>query len=113
MGYLVNAVERYRIRFFGKSTEGPKDLRAWLYLYGPGHKTGLVGTIGFYPPETLATQQDRLDNLGRPQGNMAVTEIGAIIDMLRNEKPIHLHWSDRWQQLWLDTEKEPIGEEES
>jgi hypothetical protein len=44
---------------------------------------------------------------------MAISEIGAVTDLLRNEKPIHVHWSERWQQLWLDTDKEPVGEEES
>ncbi len=113
MGHFVNTVERYRIRFFGRSTEGLKDIRAWLYLYGPGHETGVVGTIGFYPPKILATQRDKLDELGRPQGNMAVTELATVMDMLRNEHPIHVHWSDKWQQLWLDTEREPVGEGEA
>jgi len=99
MGYFVNTVERYRIRYFGAGEKGPKDLRAWLYLYGPGHKTGVVGTIGFYPPEALAGKQDQVDGLGRPQGHMAITEIAAVTDMLRNEKPIHIHWSDQWKQL--------------
>jgi hypothetical protein len=113
MGYFVYMVERYRIRYFGKSTSGPKDLKAWLYLYGSGHKTGVVGTIGFYMPEGLETKQDQLDGLGRPQGNMSITEIVAVMDMLRNEKPIYVHWSELWKQVLLDTSSEPVGEEET
>ena len=113
MGYFVNMVERYRIKYYGKSTSGPKDLKAWLYLYGPGHKTGVVGTIGFYPPEVLETKQDQLDGLGRPKGNMSVTEIVAVMDMLRNEKPIYVHWSESWKLVFLDTSTEPVGEEET
>jgi len=113
MSYFVNTVERYRIRFYGRSDKGPQDVKAWLYLYGSGHKTGVVGTIGFYRSEALATKQDQLDGLGRPQGHMDIAEIGAVTDMLRSEKPIYVHWSESWQQVWLDTEKEPVGEEEA
>ena len=112
MGYFVNTVESYRIRYFGASSMGPADLKAWLYLYGPGHKTGLVGTIGFYAPEALASKQDHLDGLGRPRGHMDINEITGVMDMLRHERPIHVHWSEQWQQLLLDTEKEPVGEQE-
>ena len=38
MPYFVNMVDRYRIRYYGKSTSGPEDLKAWLYLYGSGHE---------------------------------------------------------------------------
>ena len=113
MAYFVNMVERYRIRFFGNSTSGPKDLKAWLYLYGSGHQTGVVGTIGFYPPEVAATKQDSLDGFGRPRGNMSVAEVTAVMDMLRNEKPIYVHWSESWKQVFLDTGSEPVGEEET
>ncbi len=113
MGNFVSMVDRYRIRYYGKSASGPKDLKAWLYLYGSGHKSGVVGTIGFYPTDVLETKQDQLDGLNRPQGHMCITEIGAVMDMLRNEKPIYIHWSESWKQVWLDTSSEPVGEEES
>jgi len=113
MGYFVNMVDRYRIRYYGKSTSGPEALKAWLYLYGGGHERGVVGTVGFYPPDALETKQDRLDGLGCPQGYMAIAEIGAVMDMLRNERPIYVHWSESWKQLWLDTGAEPVGEEET
>jgi len=113
MGYFVNMVDRYRIRYYGKSTSGPEDLKAWLYLYGSGHDTGVVGAIGFYPPDVLESKQDRLDGLGRPRGHMSITEIGAVMDMLRNEKPIYVHWSESWKQVWIDTSSEPVGEEET
>jgi len=113
MGYFVNMVERYKIRFYGKSASGPKDTKAWLYLYGPGHETGVVGAIGFYQPDVVETKQDQLDGLGRPRGHMSITEIAAVMDMLRNEKPIYVHWSESWRQVLLSTSSEPVGEEET
>ncbi len=113
MGYLVNMVDRYRIRYYGKSTPGHDNSKAWLYLYGSGHEAGIVCAIGFYPDDVLESKQDRLDGLGHPRGHMPITEIGAVMDMLRNEKPIYIHWSESWKQVWLDTGSEPVGEEES
>lgn len=113
MPYFVNQVERYRLQFYGASSSGLSDLRAWLYLYGSGNTTGVVGTIGFYPPETLAHRQDAVDGLGRPQGNMSVNELVAVMDMLRMEKPVYVHWSENFRQVLLDTGPEPAGEEES
>jgi hypothetical protein len=43
---------------------------------------------------------------------MSITEIASVMDMLRNEKPIYVHWSEIWKQVFLDTEKEPVGEQE-
>ncbi len=61
----------------------------------------------------FASKQDQLDGLNRPQGHMCITEIGAVMDMLRNEKPIYIHWSEIWKQVWLDTSSESVGEEET
>ena len=61
----------------------------------------------------IATKQDRLDGFERPQGNMSITEIVEVLDMLRNEKPIYVHWSENWKQVWLDTSAEPVGGEET
>ena len=113
MGYFVKPVEKYRIRYLGRGDEAPEDLKAWLYLYGPGPGNPVVGTIGFYPPDVLPAKHDQLDGLGRPQGNMSITDIVGVMDMLRNDKPVYMHWSEIWKQVWLDTAKEPVGEEES
>jgi len=113
MSKSVNMVDRYRIRFYGNSSSAREGLKAWLYLYGNGHKSGVVGSIGFYTENALSGRQDRLDDLGRPEGNMSITDVVAVMDMLRNEKPVYVHWSESWKQVWLDTSAEPVGEEES
>lgn len=112
MDYVVNRVDHYRVRHYGTSAFGPQDLKGWLCLYGSGHVTGVVGTIGFYRPEALEARQDWIDPLGRPQGHMPITELAAVLDMLRNERPVYLHWSEAWRQTWLDTRAEPVREAE-
>jgi hypothetical protein len=96
----------------GPST-APTGLRAWLFLYGKGNSTGVVGTIGFYTPEIIKESQDELDGAGRPQGKMPIAELGAVVEMLRGGKDIYVHWSEMWKQVWLDSDAKPMTEEES
>jgi hypothetical protein len=106
----------YKIRFYGRSQSAEeKDRRAELLLGGSeDESTGaLIARILFWPPEVADTKQDRLDADGRPEGNMSITEVGAVIDMLRYEKPIYIVWDVRMSRLLLQTGQEPVGEEES
>ncbi|HEX8088064.1 MAG TPA: hypothetical protein VF762_04385 [Blastocatellia bacterium] len=114
---MVNyEVLEYKLRFYGRSQSAQeKDRRAELLLGGRGDEsTGpLVGRIFFYTSETLEAKQDRLDADGRPEGNMSISEIGAVVDMLRYEKPIYIVWDVRMNRVLLQTGQEPVGEEES
>jgi hypothetical protein len=114
---MVNyEVLEYKLRFYGRSESAPeKDRRAELLLGGRSDEsTGpLIGRIFFYTPETLEAKQDRLDADGRPEGNMSISEIGAVVDMLRYEKPIYIVWDVRMNRVLLQTGQEPVGEEES
>jgi hypothetical protein len=112
MDYVVNRVDHYRVRHHGTSAHGPQGPKAWVCLYGSGHATGVVGTIGFYGPEALEGRQDWLDPLGRPQGHMPIDELPAVLDLLRNERPVFVHWSESWRQTWLDTRDEPARDAE-
>jgi hypothetical protein len=113
---MVNyEVLEYKVRFYGRSQSAEaKDRRAELLLGGRGDEpTGpLVGRIVFWPPEVADTKQDGLDADGRPEGNMSITEIGAVVDMLRYEKPIYIVWDVRMNRVLLQTGQEPVGEEE-
>jgi hypothetical protein len=114
---MVNyEVAEYKIRFYGRSSSADeKDKMAELILAGRSDEQAgaLVGRVFFWPPEVVATKQDRLDERGQPEGNMAITEIGAVIDMLRFEKPVYIVWDVRSSRLLLQTGQEPVGEEES
>jgi hypothetical protein len=114
---MVNyEVLEYKLRFYGRSQSAEeKSIRAELLLGGrPDESIGpLVGRIFFYTPEIAEAKQDRLDADGRPEGNMSISEIGAVVDMLRYEKPIYLVWDVRMCRVLLQTGQEPVGEEES
>jgi hypothetical protein len=114
---MVNyEVLEYKLRFYGRSRSAEEtDKRAELLLGGRGDESAgrLIGRIFFWPPEVAETKQDRLDYEDRPEGNMSITEIGAVVDMLRYEKPIYIVWDVRMSRLLLQTGQEPVGEEES
>jgi hypothetical protein len=106
----------YKIRFYGRGQSAEaKDKRAELLLGGnDDESTGpLVARIFFWPSDVVETKQDRLDEDGRPEGNMSITEIGAVIEMLRYEKPIYIVWDVRTNRVLLQTGQEPVGEQES
>lgn len=109
-------VIEYKIRFYGRSLSGDeKDKMAEILLAGRSdHALGsLIGRVFFWPAEIASTRQDRLDERGRLEGNMIITEIGAVIDMLRFEKPVYIIWDVRNSRMLLQTGQEPVGEEES
>ena len=111
--YIVYKVDTFKVRFYGNSKDAPENLRAWIYLYGKQNPTGVVGTIAFYPDALLATKSDRVDGLGRPQGNMASSELTSVLDMLRNGKDVYVHWSHLWKQTWLDSSDDKMTDDES
>jgi hypothetical protein len=114
---MVNyEVLEYKLRFYGRSRSAEEsDRRAEILLGGRGDEStgSLIGRIFFWPSEIADTKQDKLDSDGRPEGNMAITEIGAVVDMLRYEKPIYIVWDVRMSRVLLQTGQEPVGEEES
>jgi hypothetical protein len=108
-------VAEYKIRFYGRSwSADDKDKIAELVLAGRSDEPigALIGRVFFWSAEVAAAKQDRLDERGRPEGNMSITEIGAVIDMLRFEKPVYIVWDVRNNRMLLQTGQEPVGEEE-
>jgi hypothetical protein len=104
----------YKIRYGRSQSAEDKDRRAELLLGGrsDGSTGSLIARIFFWPPEVAQAKQDRLDADGRPEGNMSITEVGAVIDMLRYEKPIYIVWDVRMNRVLLQTGQEPVGEGE-
>src|SRR5215216_352566 len=99
----------YKIRFYGHSQSAQeKDKRAELLLGGSENEStgALIARIFFWPPEVVETKQDRLNDDGRPEGNMSITEVGAVINMLRYEKPIYIIWDVRMNRVLLQTGQE-------
>ena len=53
-----------------------------------------------------------LCNLLNMNSKFHATPTSYVIDMLRNEKPVYVHWREP-NTAYISTSREPIGEEES
>ena len=117
MANITYEVTKYHIRYHGTSAHAKNtDIRARVMLTGatPGK---ILAYLDFYPSDVVGSKQDRLQNASSAtptmQAYLSIDEIGPVLDMLRNEEPIYITWIDHYQQVWLDTAAEPVGEEES
>jgi hypothetical protein len=118
MADITHQVKTYFLEFLGTSTDAEdKDRRARILLFSTGKGDKVVADISFYQPQKLWMKKDRLENAGKKSstiiGNMAVDELGPVVDMLRTEEPVYVVWLEEHQQLSLRTHLEPIGEEEA
>ena len=69
----------------------------------------MAGVIDFFDPKTTLPE-DRNEELIRMA--LPSDQLSAIVDILRNEKPIFLEWQKSLQNAYLATSQEPVGEGE-
>lgn len=108
-------IKKYDVRISGNSVEAPHNVRhnkARIQLYGirGNSSEAHVGTILFHDKDALGKYRDSLSR-EVPWGHMRIDDLGAVLDLLRQEKPIYSQWSDGYKRFSLDTGKEDIGEE--
>ena len=115
MAVTASQIAAYRIHFYGRSrAAGDQEKKAEIFLIGMDNPQlgPCVGRLLFYSPDVADTKQDNLDSDGRPEAHLSITEIGAVLDVLRNEKPLSIMWDDQRKLVWLATGQEPVGEAE-
>ncbi|MEM7657444.1 MAG: hypothetical protein AAF399_15025 [Bacteroidota bacterium] len=101
-------IKHYAIRFHGGPQGSGSGIRTQIHLFDD--KNRMVGAVDFYEQGhslPIDSKQDQLIRLSLPSD-----QAFAIIDMLRNEKPIFLEWQERLQNGYLGTSQEPVGEGE-
>ncbi|MEO1449785.1 MAG: hypothetical protein AAFV07_09645 [Bacteroidota bacterium] len=101
------SIHTYAIRFHGGLKGEGTGIRAHIHLFDSQNK--MVGRIDFYDPK-LTLPADRND--GMIHMSMSADQIHAVVDVLRNEKPIYLQWQKTLQNAYLGTGQEPVGEGE-
>ncbi|MEL6671340.1 MAG: hypothetical protein AAFR61_04085 [Bacteroidota bacterium] len=100
-------IKNYAIRFYGGPKGSDEGIRARVHLFDDQNK--MVGGVDFYDsgfemPVDIAEPQIRM--------SMPAGQIYAVVDILRNEKPIFLEWQAGLNQGYLGTSQEPVGEGE-
>ncbi|MFC1829338.1 hypothetical protein ACFL0O_06990 [Thermodesulfobacteriota bacterium] len=98
-------ITEYKYGFF--NGEAFKDKRMVTHLYQDDRH---IAIINFQNEFNIPHTDDR----GTISLYYRMEDLTGVIDMLRNEKPIFLHYDDRPKnaQAMLTTSKEPVGEGE-
>lgn len=101
------AIHTYAIRFHGGPKGAGDGIRGHVHLFDTHNK--MVGRIDFYDP-SLTLPADKKDEMIHM--SMPADQIHAVVDVLRNEKPIYLQWQETLKNAYLGTGQEPVGEGE-
>jgi hypothetical protein len=97
-------VEKYHVLFYG-SPEGYMNKRAQIALFEGGD---IVGFIRFHDPGMPFPDERESD--GKVFMHLPSDMLGAVIDVLRNERPIDIDF--RSGRAFLGTALEVVGEAE-
>lgn len=82
-------------------------VQANIVLYG---SAGYMGALWFYDDPAVLPDPER-HSPGVYSLHFRMRDFPHIVDMLRNEKPIYLHWDDSFPtNTRISTTKEPVGE---
>ena len=100
-------VKNYAVRFHGGPEGSGKGIRAQIHLFNDNNK--MVGAIDFYDDGVLLPT-DSLEPMIRM--SMPASQVYAVVDLLRNEKPLFLEWQKGLKNAYLATSQEPVGEGE-
>ena len=100
-------IKQYAIRFHGGPEGSGSGIRAQIHLFDSQNR--MVGAVDFYE-DSHSLPEDSQQELIRMA--MPSSQAYAVIDMLRNEKPIFLEWQATLKNAYLGTSQEPVGEGE-
>ncbi|MBV9469730.1 MAG: hypothetical protein JO316_08130 [Abitibacteriaceae bacterium] len=115
MAVTAHQIAAYRFHFYGHSQSADDtDRKAEIFLISTENSAQgpLVGRLMFYEPEVAATKQDRIDENGRTEAHLSIVALDAVLNVLRNEKPLTIMYDDQCQLAWLASSQEPVGEGE-
>lgn len=112
MAWDIFEIASYKVYEISAKTPGFEKTTAWISLYwGGSEKAKLWFTLGDAAPD--------YPNLAPSSGNPLYyvrfrgTQLPAVLDLLRNEKPVYLHWNTTSTGAFIASGKEPVGEGEA
>jgi hypothetical protein len=83
-----------------------------VWLFGTSAQT--VGFLRFYRDGIAMPANEFRTDLGHPLLSYRFDALPAVVDVLRNEKPLYLTWFDNTTRRFasIGTSREPVGETE-
>jgi len=103
-------VDTYQLRIYSSrsSTDlNPARADAIVFLY---HQSTYRGVLRFYPDGTALPPGSHDATAGTVTIHLNQSQFDSVVDILRNEKPVHLYGSPTYNFLLIGSE--PVGEEE-
>lgn len=113
MPWRYYKIKSYKAVSVSAQTPGYEKTSAFITLFWDGNPHArLWFTIGDAAPSLPNSEA----TIGVPPFyyvRFRGDQFSAVLDLLRNEKPVYLHWNDTSKGAFLATTKEPVGEEEA
>jgi hypothetical protein len=108
-------IKKYRFLYHGAGTgKRPNGAtysdRAQIALWG--ENGGLIAVLHFCRDPAFLPDGDTRGSNGIVQSYFLAADFPAVVDLLRNEKPLYLKYDDGANRAWIDSGLEPVGEEE-
>ena len=106
---MHHRIHRYQYEIHNQYTSKGANEHALLYLYDADDN--LAAVVAFVPDDAALDAPEET-----VQGHVAMQlhdrHLPTLVDMLRNEKPVTLSYSETSQVARISTEQEPVGEQE-
>jgi len=112
MAWLYYKINTYRAYSVSAKTPGYENTSAFITLFWGGNPHA---RLWFTKGDADPTLPNGEVDIGVPPFyyvRFRGTQFSDVLDLLRNEKPVYLHWNDTSKGAFLATTKEPVGEEE-
>ena len=100
-------VKNYAVRFQGGPGGSGMGVRAQIHLFGESNK--MEGAIDFFDEGVRLKKKKKKGHIYMA---LHISQLLAVVDILRNEKPIFIEWQEKGQNAYLGTSQEPVGEGE-
>ncbi len=108
---ILKEIHTYTLDIYSGGTNSKGyEYRSVIGLYAPDGSA--IGGIYFHRDMTTIPDGDVQDPSGYVWCHYSWNEYAAIMDMLRNERPVFLRYLDSWSMASLTTSPEPVGEGE-
>ena len=101
-------IDKYQVQHFAGGTG--YFLKAMIWLYDDNKAT--IANARFYKNANDVPAHDTKAPSGFIACHYPPEQYSDVIDLLRNEGPIYLHFSDVHQMGYFSTSREPVGEGE-
>ena len=102
--FISSPIDKYKVVLYGKdATSG--SMVAFVHCYYNGKN---VVTCEFYPDGSALSENRNAG--GRVGLTYHWSHFGAVVDVLRNEKPVYFGFIESTKVGYISTQQEPVGE---